>query len=277
MLAGLFVLQLLFGGLRGSRLNTVLPLFWVAGAIHLFLRPVPKRLLFIGSVFVLAFLQLYTFYKFNVDVSAVLDGSPEKVAGGGDYSIREVILGDLGRADVQAYMFYKELTDPRDFSYAFGRTYLAAASLLIPQSLLKDRPASKLKEGTDFQWGPGSYAPGLVESRRVYGLGGEAMMNFSFISVPFVYALLGFAVARISHWIRNLDRRDVRLLLAPFAVYLCFSAVSMDSDIMVFTAVKSGLMPVIFILAVGVRSRSGAQHFGAATASRPILATISYK
>jgi hypothetical protein len=42
----------------------------------------------------------------------------------------------LGRADVQAYLFYKLVTDSRGFSYARGRTYLFAAKLAIPGWLL---------------------------------------------------------------------------------------------------------------------------------------------
>ncbi len=42
---GYFLLKLLFGGLRGSRTITVFGLFWIAGAIHIWIRPVPRKFL----------------------------------------------------------------------------------------------------------------------------------------------------------------------------------------------------------------------------------------
>ena len=268
LLAILFVLQMLFGGLRGSRLNTVLPLFWIVGAIHFCVRPVPKRVIFAGMGLLIVFLQVYAFYKFHADVTKALDSSEEveRMSRETGYSFQTVLLGDLGRADVQAYMLYKQVTDFQNFSYAHGRTYLFAISLLIPQRLLPVRPASKLKEGTAFQWGPGSYEPGLVESRRVYGLAGEAMMNFSLFAVPFAYALLGLLVARFSAWIRALHPGDLRLLLAPLGVYICFSALNMDSDIIVFTTVKNSLMPSLFVVAIATRFRIVRGH---AASERP--------
>jgi len=258
LLVILFVLQMLFGGLRGSRLNTVISLFWVVGTIHFFLRPVPKRVLFAGIVILIVFLQVYAFYKANADVTAAFEGSEERerLSSKTGYTMHSVILTDLGRADVQAYMLYKLVTDSKDFTYARGRTYLFAASLLIPRWILPERPNSKLKEGTEFQWGPGSYEPGLVESRRVYGLAGEAMLNFSPLSVPFAFALFGFLVAQMRAWIRALDPCDLRLLLAPLGIYLCFCGLNMDAEIILFIAVKNGLMPTLFIMTIATRLRS---------------------
>ncbi len=43
MLAGFFVLKILFGGLRGSRGHTIYGVFWGVGIIHLLVRPFPKN------------------------------------------------------------------------------------------------------------------------------------------------------------------------------------------------------------------------------------------
>ena len=52
-----------FGGLRGSRLATILPLFWVTGAIHYMVRPIPKRLIAVGAAGVIAFMYAYLSFK----------------------------------------------------------------------------------------------------------------------------------------------------------------------------------------------------------------------
>src|SRR5437879_3677867 len=43
-LCGLFIVQMVFGGLRGSRSETVLLLFWAVGCIHLTVRSVPRKI-----------------------------------------------------------------------------------------------------------------------------------------------------------------------------------------------------------------------------------------
>ena len=57
------VLTMLFGGLRGARSNTVWAIFWAVGMIHFFVRPVPKKIIFAGAVFLFGFMYVYGFFK----------------------------------------------------------------------------------------------------------------------------------------------------------------------------------------------------------------------
>ena len=43
ILLGFFLVRMLFGGLHGSRSNTLYALFWAAGIIHLWIRPLTKK------------------------------------------------------------------------------------------------------------------------------------------------------------------------------------------------------------------------------------------
>jgi hypothetical protein len=258
-LLGLFLVQMLFAGLRGSRSQTVEFLFWLVGCIHLSVRPVPRKLIYAGSVFLLLFLYIYGFYKSAgaSGVSQALSGSEERnqLSEKSGRTFKTILLGDFGRTDVQAFILYKLINDGRDFGYAKGRTYLGAVSLLVPRFLLPDRPASKLREGTDIQAGAGTYVPGRQWSSRVYGLAGEAMLNFGPMSVPLVYALFGLMVG----WVRTFTTRllpgDSRLLLIPLLIYECFAVLIGDSDNFIVGVVKDGLLPFLVVALSSVRRR----------------------
>jgi uncharacterized membrane protein YjfL (UPF0719 family) len=59
LLLAFFVTQLLFGGLRGSRSNTVWALFCALGMIHFWIRPIRRSLVYGGVIFLVAFLYAY--------------------------------------------------------------------------------------------------------------------------------------------------------------------------------------------------------------------------
>lgn len=259
VLLALFVVQIGFAGLRGSRSQTVQFLFWLVGCIHFIVRPVPRKVVYAGSVFVMLFLYIYGFYKAAGanGVSQALSGSEQRseLSRKSRRTFDVVVLGDLGRSDVQAFVLYRLMNDKRDFQYAKGRTYLSALSILVPSFLWHDKPASKLKEGTDIQAGAGSYVPAISWSSRVYGLSGEAMLNFGPVSVPLVYALFGLLVGWARSWIARLLPGDARLLLAPFLIYECFSALSADLDNLIFGLIKDGFVPFMIVLTCSVKRK----------------------
>lgn len=239
----------LFGGLRGSRSNTIWSLFWAAGVIHLWLRPLPKRLVYTGILVVGVFMYVYGFYKSGGSeavVTVLQDRSQieeiERTTGRGT---EMVLLGDLGRADVQAFLLYRMFHS--DYRLAFGRTYVGGASILIPKSLWKDRPIHKIREGTQALYGMSAYRPGGHRSSRVYGLAGEFMLNFGPALVPFAFAALGFVVGRTRRLMRSMDPLDARWLLVPFFINLCFIVLGMDSDNILFFLVKNGLLPALVV------------------------------
>ena len=262
-LLGLFVLQMFFGGLRGSRSETVQLLFWVVGCVHFLLRPVPRKLVYIGCAFLFAFMYLYGFYKdLGMKATDAFSSSDERdqLAHRTGRTTEALVLGDFGRSDVQAFILYRLLNDARDFRYAKGRTYLGALALLVPQAILPEKPETKLQEGTEIETGTGGYVPGILWSSRVYGLAGEAMLNFGPVAVPFAYAILGLVVGWFRNRISTLMPGDTRFLLVPFGAYMCLSILAGDSDNLIFGLAKDGFLPILVVLVCSLRSRSFARQ-----------------
>ena len=180
-------LQFLFGGLRGSRSNTIWALFWAVGVIHLWVRPIPRVLVYFGVILMVLFMYFYGIYKW-----AGQDAFQEALHSPAGWTQLEeqtsrtpsyIILTDFGRSGIQALLLYR-LTSPEfDYDYAWGRTYLGAVFQVLPNAIWPEPPPTKMKEGTEAQYGRGSYAPGVFESSFVYGLAGETMLNFGPLGV----------------------------------------------------------------------------------------------
>jgi hypothetical protein len=250
VLLGFFVVQMLFGGLRGSRSNTIWALFWAAGIIHFWTRPLNRTVVFAGVCFLVVFMYLYGFYKdLGKDSLTAFEAGaiPAEASIKTRRTLDVLILGDLGRADVQAFLLYRLSRPDRDYQYAWGETYLASATLLIPRAFWPDRPPGKVKAGTEAQYGVGSWDENTWRSSLVYGLAGETMLNFGPIAVPFAYLIFGVIVGRLQHFFSTLRHWDTRLLLYPFLVSLCFSFLQSDSDNLLFIFIKDGLVPILII------------------------------
>jgi hypothetical protein len=255
VLLAFFVLQLLFGGLRGNRSNTIYATFWAVGLVHLWLRPIPRKLLAVGVVLLVGFMYVYGFYKaagVNGLVAAQDPLQRTQIEQTNDRSLSGVILGDLARADVQAYVLYRLTTLPHDYDLALGRSYLGDLALLIPRRVWADRPPGKVVYGTNALSGNGAYAPGLWEASNVYGLAGEAMLNFGPAAAPFVFLALGALVAAMRRLPSRLDPEDARTVLVPIGVCFCFVVLINDLDNDLFFLFKFALVPLV-VLAVGSR------------------------
>ncbi len=257
-LLALFVLQMFFGGLRGSRSETVQLLFWVVGCVHFLVRPVPRKVAYAGCAFIFVFMYFYGFYKdLGVNATEAFSNSDQRelLAEQTGRTSEALVLGDMGRADVQSFILYRLVSDRSDYTYAYGRTYLGALALLIPHWILPERPETKIKEGTEIETGTGGYIPGELWSSRVYGLAGESMLNFGPFSVPVAYAIFGLLVGWFRSDVQNLMAGDSRFLLVPFGVYMCLAALSGDSDNLIFGLAKDGLMPLLVVLFCSLRRK----------------------
>lgn len=244
--------KLFFGGLRGSRSNTIWGVFWAVGIIHFWVRRVPKKAILVGIVCLVSFMYLYGFYKaLGVEALEAFKASDgvAVLAGETGRTLEVTILSDLARSDVQAFLLYRLLSHPEDYQFGLGRTYLGAAALLVPRFFWPGRPPTKVKEGTDVQYGAGSHIPGKLESSRVYGLAGEAMLNFGPLAVPLAFAMLGLVVARVRHILPTLRPEDARFLLYPLLINLCFVILVSDSDNVVFFILKNGALPFLVVAA----------------------------
>jgi hypothetical protein len=249
VLAGVFLAQLLlFGGLRGSRSMMVWAMFWAIGSVHVWVRPLSRPALALAGLALLGFMYGYGLYKgagleaLRVWEKPALARELEEETG---RTIPATLLGDLGRSDVQAYLLYR-LTEGQG-AYAWGRTYVGGVSLLIPKALWPGRPPTKEKEGTDALYGAGAYAPGELVASNVYGLAGEAMLNWGPLGPLAAFALFGIGVGFLRGRYAALAFPDLRWLLYPYAVLACVVGLIGDSDNLVFFLVNDGLVPLVVV------------------------------
>lgn len=256
-LSALVVVQMYFGGLRGSRSETVELFFWVVGCIHFLVRPVPRKVIYVGCCCLYVFMYFYAFYKSMgrdaIEAYTASAEDREHIAETRHKTTKGLILGDFGRADVQAYVLYRLVNDAKDFDYAKGRTYLGSLALWVPRFILSERPYTKLKEGTEVQYGSG-YDPNYASS-RAYGMAVEGMLNFGPIAAPLVYGLLGLAVGWFRKMVDRFQMGDARLLLVPLVTFECMSVLGGDSDNLLYGIAKNGFLPVLAIILCSVRYR----------------------
>lgn len=248
-------LKILFGGLRGSRGNTIWSIFWALGIIHYWIRPLTRTFIISGLIFLIVFMYSFGVYKshglrtFNAMTAPL---ALTEMAKEGGRTFDTMMLGDFGRSDVQAYLLYRIADTGTEYSYKWGQTYISGLTLLIPQSI-RPELVGKREAGTEAQYGRSS---DNFLSSRIYGLAGEAILNWGFLSVPFVFALFGLALAYLQRFILSIDKNDVRILFVPFLVYLSILMLTADADNMVFACIKNGVVPALVISLSSIR-RSG--------------------
>lgn len=252
VLLSFLVLRILFGGLRGSRSTILFALLWASGILHFYVRPIPRQFVMIGIAFMVMFMYAYGFYKAAgaAGIQAVGDSTARaELAQSSGRDLQSVLLGDLSRSDVQAYIF-DQLWSPvsnthSDYQYAWGRTYLGAVALFVPRSLWPGRPAHKVLEGTEIVYGRGSYEEGETWSSKIYGLAGETMLNFGPMAIPIAFMLFGLVVSLARRFLLSLQVGDTRLLLFPFVAILCVVLLTADSDNIMFNIVQNGTVPFL--------------------------------
>jgi hypothetical protein len=253
MALAFFVTKMIFGGLRGSRSNTVWALFWLCGAIHLWIKPIPRKAMVVGAAFLIGFMYLYGFYKQRGVEAFHLYSSPGDMEATADRTGRTLdttLLADLARSEIQAYMLYRTVS-VADYDYAYGRTYLSAATVLIPKNIRPDWLPTKVEKGTEALHGSGSYLSGFRQASQVYGLAGEAILNFTIAGVPFAFIVLGFAVAK-TRSLLLLSRDDVRRLLVPLILILCILVLNSDLD-NIIVYLLTAVLPAYAVLKMSVR------------------------
>jgi hypothetical protein len=263
LLVGLALVQFLVAGLRGSRSSTVWPVLLGLIMVHLIVTRIPRKtLVACGAVFVV-FMYVYGFYKdAGVEVIDLARGSRtvQEISSETGRDLPGIVLGDLGRADIQALVL-----DRLNRGYgepAYGLTYVAAGTLLVPHAVLPvvDRPLGKVYYGTMVMYGPGVYDSESGRwSSRVYGLSGEAMLNFGPIGAVASFLPLGLLMRRARRtYLRARQRPGLTAkLLTPALGIATVLLLSSDLDNIVFFLVQR-FMPVavVVFLALAPHPRS---------------------
>ena len=130
---------------------------------------------------------------------------------------------------------------------------MGAVALVIPKSL-RPEVTTKIERGTEALFGAGSYVPGRwdepdrLEASNVYGLAGEAMLNFGVVAVPFSFIALGAIIGLGRRWMYSWESNDARRLILPFLIItLGFSVLVSDLDNVVFNFIKAGSLPILLV------------------------------
>lgn len=254
LMALFLALKFAFGGLRGSRGSILWSAFWAFSIIDTWVRRIPRSILAGFAVLGAVFVVFYGFYKAGGSEVALeaMSGDFEAAAARTGRGIDHVITKDLSRAEVQAFLLYR--LENSLGNYANGSTYLGTLALAVPRSIWPERPEPKRRHATEILYGPELTAHGY-RSTRVYGLGGESLMNFGVPGVLVAYGLFGVLVGLVRGFARSLHPADTRTLLVPLGACWLALALMNDSDNLFFFSVKHALLPSILVLISSRRVR----------------------
>ncbi len=265
LLVAVIVAQFFVAGLTGSRGSMVWTLFWTAGIVHFFWRRIPVRWVLAGMVPLLAFMYLYAFYK-EMGTHALEQIRSKSGRETLEYrtgrTFAGMLIGDLSRADVQAAQLKVVLERPWEFRYRYGMTYVTSIMPLIPRWIYPNKTDSgKIIAGTEMLAGPGSYAPKDFVWRtgigrrltRIYGLAGEAMLNFGLLGILPAFAVFGYVVGRIRRRMLTYLVRDSRLLTAPFLCIAILLLLTHDLDNLAARMVFNWMIPALVVRFVSAR------------------------
>jgi hypothetical protein len=238
--------QFVLMGWYGSRSATIWAMFWMAGIVHYRFDRLSRKVVAAGLVFLIAFMYFYGFYKDQGRIGfGVIESPSAWMQPTGSRDIKLLLLDDLARADVNAYMLYNLIEFPNDYDYRWGLTYAGAPSFLVPRSLWPNRPNYKVDAGTEATLGKSS----IYDSPRVYGLAGEALLNFGPWGVVPLFGIYGACLGWYRRKLTSWDISDARLFLAPLVTIMFVAAFISDSDNVLFLFVVDGSLITAAFLA----------------------------
>ena len=260
ILAAAILLQLLLSGLRGSRIQIVFSAIVCVGVVYGAGLRVRRSALAALAIGALAFSFAYTTYK---------DGGLDAISGGASASnergLDVLLLGDLGRSDVQALLLWHDATDT-DLPHGYGRTYAADVVVHVPSAVRPDLSGwSKVDYGT--QWLVGSLPEGFRVG-NIYGIAGEAVLNFG--AWAFLPALIVWSL--VTRWVLlwyDEQRRRARpvFLVAPFLCIFLITVLMSDLDQVIYMTLRFGFVPLLvyYRVIVGTRASPVSQPVESAT------------
>lgn len=220
-------------GLQGSRSAVSWPLLIALGMCHLLVARVRRRVVIVSVLGILTCV-----YGFGFVTGGLSSSTGRDVPG--------LLLGHLGHADIQALVLDRVGADASPLAH--GATYLGDAASFLPG----DPPVvGKIQAGTDMLYGAGSYDAGITSS-RVYGLTGEAMLNFGPLGAIAVFLPFAWLVRRARAYHRHARGHDGNLgmrVLAPALPVALVVVLTADLDNTIwFTANNMAVIAVALLL-----------------------------
>ena len=238
-----FLVTLFFGGLRGSRSNTILFIVITVIAMNIYIYKVQKGdmvVLLIGFFIFMYVGRMYKDYGANMlkESTTVIQDKTDLS------SVETTIIGDLARYDVNAYeLFILDVVRP-NYRLRWGETYLWGALTFIPGGSyiikkfnLKGRSPAAAELFFGFQ---------DIENSRILGPIGEWFINFGRYTFFIIYFIIGFFIRYIRRYTQSLSLDDIRFLIVPSLVVFIPQLVLSDFSNICFFFVKR--VVVVFIL-----------------------------
>lgn len=248
-------------GMRGSRANLVWPVLSMLVFVHLGFFGLKKRWLASIALVVAVFAGVYDVYK-KTGTDGISDLSAGSFSNSREYSDLDfgpttLLLGDFSRTGIQAILLDRSLEN--DFSWGWGKTYLGGALQFVPGVDAATIIPTKSVVATDALYGEGAAVVRDSLTTRIYGVQGEAMLNFGpvgFIAVMLPFALLlkisddRFRFAQASNQIGPII---IASYLTP-ALMLMFVS---DLDNMIRYVTSKAMLPILTVpLAAYLLSRT---------------------
>ncbi|TDC85173.1 hypothetical protein E1193_03610 [Micromonospora sp. KC606] len=260
LLAAMVVLQTLATAARGSRSNIIWPALLGLIVLHLVAFRIPRRTLLVCLLIFGVFMYVGGLYKGAgsqiLDVTKGQRGAQELGAETGR-DIPTLMLTDLGRADIQALVLHRK-QEQGVSPDSHGVTYFGNLSFLVPPQILprEARPADKVVVGTDLLYGPGSFKAGL-RTTRIFGLAGEAVINFGYVGGIASFLVLGLAIRGARRfYLRAKLNQDLLPKLAAAAI--CVGVIlfhGSDLDNVAWYALKQ-VLPMALVIVLALRHTS---------------------
>lgn len=235
-------LTLVSSGLRGSRSNVIYAILVAAILVHRFLRPISRGSVALGVVLVMLFAYGYGFYKtlgseFLASPRGQTLSSLEEAT---NRSFETILTADLGKTGIQAWTVAR-LSDPTiPFDTAKGDTYASALTIAFRSFAPTPELRSRNTVALDLRFGPGRASNS--SNSQVFGLAGEAMLNFGPAGAVFAYGLLGLILVRLQ---KMYYRGSV--ILVPLSSLLGIVLLNSDLDNVIFIMIKNGAFPALIL------------------------------
>ena len=271
---GIVMLCLFFftSGLRGSRAATGYGLICAGAMIHYFWRRLTVKIVLISMIPLMIFFYFYSFYK-SAGIEAIGDlvQGRATIADLQEQTTRTfsgMLIGDMSRAPIQAAEIDVLVHKPWDYRYRYGTTYPLALGYLIPRQIWRTKPIDmgRIIAGTEMLYGPESYGAFVKyggsgsRSTQLYGLAGEAILNFGIYGILPVFAIWGYIVGRIRKRIYSFRAGDMRLMMSGFWLLVGFIILASDADQFVWFFTSLYVIPAFLIYLISDKLQNNTSY-----------------
>lgn len=232
------VLALFFGGLRGSRSNTLFTLIQGILTIHLLLYRFNLKHLFFFVIFFFVFMYVGRLYKDQginvVDVRNAVE-TRQALTKNDLSQVETILIGDLSRYGINAYEISRLLENP-NYNVKWGQTYLWGILTFVPlgSSIIDSFDIKSRNESAEeLMYGKNT----SYRNSRIFGLLGEWLLNFGMYVFFIPYVIMGFIIKRMRVITLKISQSqiDIRMLMIPvMMVFVPILILSDSSNIMFF-------------------------------------------